>query len=173
MPKCINFTQNQPQITQINKVDLIQDIEEKDWDWIQNVNTRGPFLLISKIAEKMKNQGFGKIVNIASIFGSISKSKRAAYSTSKWGLIGLTKAVALDLAPYNILVNSVSPGFIDTELTRKILDYKEIEELKDTIPQKRLGEVEEIAKIVLFLSSDLNSYITGQNIIIDGGFTSA
>ena len=68
----------------------------------------------------MQDQGHGKIVNIGSIFGIVSKAKRAAYSTTKWGLIGFTKAVALDLAPYNVLVNTVSPGFVNTELTKNI-----------------------------------------------------
>ena len=89
------------------------------------------------------------------------------------GIIGFTKAIALDLAPDNILVNAVSPGFVDTELTRKILGNEGIKEIKNSIPQKRLANVEEIANTILFLVSDYNTYITGQNLIIDGGFTSA
>ena len=157
----------------VNKIDSIQDVTEDDWDWINNVNLRGPFLLTQVVADRMKKQGYGWMVNIASIFGVVSKTKRAAYSATKWGLIGFTKAVALDLAPHNILVNAVSPGFVDTELTRKILGNKEIEELIDTIPQKRLADAGEIAKTVVFLTSHHNTYITGQNIIVDGGFTSA
>jgi len=157
----------------VNKIDSIKDIAEDDWDWINNVNLRGPFLLTRAVSNIMQNQGYGRMVNIASIFGIVSKAKRAAYSTTKWGLVGFTKAVALDLAPHNILVNAVSPGFVDTELTRKILGNKEIEELIDTIPQKRLADAGEIAKTVVFLTSHHNTYITGQNIIIDGGFTSA
>ena len=121
----------------------------------------------------MRKQGSGNIVNIASIFGVVSKAKRVTYSTTKWGLVGFTKAVALDLAPYNILVNAVSPGFVDTELTRSVLGEKEIEKLVDTIPQNRLADAEEIAKTVIFLASNHNTYISGQNIIVDGGFTSA
>jgi 3-oxoacyl-[acyl-carrier protein] reductase len=121
----------------------------------------------------MKKQGYGKIVNIASVFSIVSRAKRAAYSTTKWGLVGFTKAIAHDLAPHNILVNAVSPGFVDTELTRRILGEKEIEKLVSSIPQKRLADAGEIAKAILFLTSDHNTYITGQNIIVDGGFTSA
>ena len=157
----------------VNKIDSIQDIVEDDWDWINHVNLRGPFQLTKAVSGLMKKQGQGKIVNIASIFGVVSKSKRAAYSTTKWGLVGLTKATALDLASHNILVNAVSPGFVDTELTRQILGDKEIEKLLDTIPQKRLAVAKEIAKTVIFLASDHNTYISGQNIIVDGGFTSA
>jgi len=157
----------------VNKIDSIKDIAEDDWDWINNVNLRGPFLLTRAVSKIMKNQGYGRMVNIASIFGVVSKAKRVAYSTTKWGLVGFTKAVALDLAPNNILVNAVSPGFVDTGLTRSILGEKEIEKLVDTIPQKRLADAYEIAKTVVFLTSHHNTYITGQNIIVDGGFTSA
>ena len=118
---------------------------------------------------KMKS---GKIINIASIFGNVSKSMRASYSSSKFGLKGLTRSTALDLAPFNILANSVSPGFIGTRLTKKILRKKGILKQSKIIPLKRLGKVEEVSKLVLFLSSDYNTYITGQDIIIDGGFTS-
>ncbi len=156
----------------VNKIGSIHEIDENDWDMINNVNLKGPFLLTRVVSDIMKRQNFGRIINIASIFGVVSKIKRTAYTTTKCGLIGFTKAVALDLAPYNILVNAVSPGFVDTELTRRILDDNEIEKLIDTIPQNRLADASEIAKIVIFLSSDHNTYITGQNIIVDGGFTS-
>jgi len=157
----------------VNKIDSIDKIEEDDWDWINHVNLRGPFLLTKAVSEIMKKKGQGKIVNIASIFGVVSKPKRAAYSTTKWGLIGFTKAVALDLAPYNILVNAISPGFVDTQLTRSILGENGMKEITETIPQQRLATVEEIAKTVVYLASDHNTYIAGQNIIVDGGFTSA
>ncbi len=114
----------------------------------------------------------GKIINISSIFGSVSKSQRSSYSSSKFGLIGLTKSSSLDLAKYNIMVNSVSPGFIKTKLTKKILKEKGIKKISKIIPMNRLGNVKEISNLVNFLSSKYNTYITGQNIIIDGGFTS-
>jgi len=157
----------------VNKIESLTEISVDDWDWINAVNLRGPFLLTQAVSKTMKEQNFGKIINIASIFSVVSKEKRAAYSSSKWGLVGFTKAAALDLAPFNVLVNAVSPGFVDTELTRRILDIKEIKALTEKIPQGRLAKPEEIAKVVLFLCSDKNSYITGQNIVIDGGFTSA
>lgn len=157
----------------VNKIESISDISVNDWDWINAVNLRGPFLLTKAVSETMKNQNYGKIINIASIFSIVSKEKRAAYSSTKWGLIGFTKAVALDLAPFNVQVNAVSPGFVDTDLTRKILGIKKMKQLCESIPQRRLAQPDEIAKLVLFLSSDQNTYITGQNIIVDGGFTSA
>ena len=157
----------------VNKIDSIHEISKNDWDWMNEVNLRGPFLITRSVSKIMKKQGYGKIVNIASVFSIVSRAKRAAYSTTKWGLVGFTKAIALDLAPHNILVNAVSPGFVDTELTRRILGEKEIEKLVSSIPQKRLADAGEIAKAILFLTSDHNTYITGQNIIVDGGFTSA
>lgn len=157
----------------VNKIDPIYEVAEKDWDWINAVNLRGPFLLTRTVSRKMRRQKYGRIINISSIFSVVSKEKRAAYSTTKWGLLGFTKAVALDLARFNIMVNAVSPGFVDTELTRRILGEKGIEELIKQIPQKRLAHSSEIAKVVLFLSSDQNTYITGQNIVVDGGFTCA
>ena len=157
----------------VNKIESVIKISVDDWDWINNVNLRGPFILTQAVAEKMKKQESGKIINIASILGVVSKEKRAAYSATKWGLIGFTKAVALDLALFNVQVNAVSPGFVDTYLTRRILGLKNMKQLTKTIPQGRLAKPDEIAKVVLFLCSELNTYITGQNIVVDGGFTSA
>jgi 3-oxoacyl-[acyl-carrier protein] reductase len=157
----------------VNKIDTISEISVDDWDWINTVNLRGPFLLTQSVIETMKKQDSGKIINIASIFGVVSKEKRAAYSSAKWGLIGFTKAVALEMASFNVQVNAVSPGFVDTELTRRILGPENMKRLVKTIPQGRLANPDEIANVVLFLCSDLNTYITGENIVVDGGFTSA
>jgi len=157
----------------VNKIDTITEISVEDWDWINAVNMRGPFLLTQAVSENMKKQKSGKIINIASIFSVVSKEKRSAYSSTKWGLIGFTKAVALELAPFNVQVNAVSPGFVDTDLTRQILGIKKMKQLCESIPQRRLAQPDEIARVVLFLCSDQNTYITGQNIIVDGGFTSA
>jgi NAD(P)-dependent dehydrogenase (short-subunit alcohol dehydrogenase family) len=157
----------------INKIDLAEDIDLGDFDAIQNVNVRAPFVLARTLVKNMAERKYGRIVNISSIFGHVSRSKRLSYSTSKFALLGMTKALALDYGASGVLVNCVSPGFIDTELTRGILKPHEIEALTDTVPLKRLGRPEEIARIVSFLASPQNSFITGQNIIADGGFTSA
>jgi 3-oxoacyl-[acyl-carrier protein] reductase len=156
----------------VNKINPIWKIEEEDWDWITEINLKGVFQVTKIISLKMKEQGFGRILNIASIFGVVSKAQRSAYSTTKFGLIGFTKGIALDLAPYNVLVNALSPGFVITELTKNILGLEQMEELAQTVPLQRFAEPEEIAKTALFLISSLNTYITGQNIIIDGGFVS-
>ena len=157
----------------MNKIDPIEKIKDEDWNNIYSINLYGPFVLTREISKIMKKNKYGRIVNIASIFGVISREKRAAYSSTKSGLIGLTKATAHDLAKDNILVNSISPGFINTELTKNILGEKSMKELSNSIPLKRLGDPDEIAKLVLFLTSDQNTYITGENIIIDGGYTIA
>mgnify|MGYP001615757540 CR=1 FL=1 len=154
----------------INRINYIYNISTKDWDEVIRVNLRGPFILSKEVANIMKKNRYGRIVNIASIFSVITREKRAVYTAAKAGLVGLTKTTAIDLAPYNILVNSVSPGFITTDLTKNILGKREMTRLKSSIPLGRLGAPEDVAGIVLFLSSDMNSYITGQNIIVDGGY---
>ena len=143
------------------------------WRRAIEVNLTAVFHLSQGLAPLLKKSAGGSIINIASIFGVVSKENRAAYSSTKWGLIGFTKAVALDLASFNVQVNAVSPGFVDTDLTRKIVGLNNIKQLAETIPQGRLATPDEIAKVVLFLCSDQNTYITGQNIVVDGGFTCA
>jgi 3-oxoacyl-[acyl-carrier protein] reductase len=154
----------------INKIDPFCDVEQEDWDNIMKVNLTAPFLVQQAVSKNMINQRYGKIVNISSIWGSISIAQRACYSTSKFGLRGLTLASAAELAQYNVLVNTVSPGFTLTDLTRQVLGAEKMKELSESIPMKRMADPSEISKTVLFVASDLNSYISGQNIIIDGGF---
>ena len=120
----------------------------------------------------MKKKKFGRIINISSIYGTVSREKRSLYSVSKFGLNGLTKSSALDLAKFNILVNSISPGVFNTKLTRKILKNKGIKKVKQNIPLGKIGDPKMIANLCVFLCSDLNNYITGQDIIVDGGYTS-
>ncbi len=155
----------------INRLNKIQDSKDNDWDEMIDVNLSAPYKLIKTVANKMIRDKYGRIVNIGSIFGKISKEKRSVYSVTKFGIHGLTVGSSNDLAKYNILVNTLSPGFISTELTKKNLSEEEIKELKSLIPIKKLGSTKDISNIVVFLMSDLNLYITGQNIIADGGFT--
>jgi len=157
----------------VNKIGDIDKINYEDWEKIININLSGAFFLSKEISKNMKKNMKGKILNISSIFGTVGKSKRVSYSSSKWGLIGLTKSSSLDLAKYNILVNAISPGVIQSELTNKILGKKGIDKIKKDIPLNRLASIDEIVNVISFLVSDKNSYMTGQNIIIDGGYTSA
>ena len=156
----------------INIIESIDEIQKNHWDEVLSVNLTGPMCIMKEVSKLMKkNNKGGKILNISSIFGVVSRAKRNAYSASKSGLIGLTRSCALDLAPYNILVNAICPGFTDTELSRTILTKKEIDELTSRIPLGRFADVSEIAKVAVALCSDLNTYITGQTLVIDGGVT--
>jgi len=155
----------------INKIGKFEEIENKDYDDIIKINQKVPFLLTQAVLPNMKKIGWGRIVNITSIFGHITKEYRAPYSTSKFGLDGMTAALSAEVAEFGILANCVGPGFIDTELTRTVLGEKGMNELRKRIPIKRLGKPEEVAKLVLWLVSAENTYLTGQNIMIDGGFS--
>lgn len=156
----------------INCIEPIDELSEENWNKILKVNLTGSMKMTKAAANVMKNSGVsGKILNISSIFGVVSKEKRSSYSASKFGLIGLTRACALDLAPYNILVNALCPGFTNTELTASILSKKDMADMAMEVPIGRFAEVDEIAKAALFLVSDLNTYMTGQTLIADGGFT--
>tara|TARA_B100000575_G_scaffold291984_1_gene299209 strand:+ start:8563 stop:9261 length:699 start_codon:yes stop_codon:yes gene_type:complete len=155
----------------INVIDNFEDIKEHDFDDIIKVNLKAPFLTCQAVIPSMKEKNYGRIVNIGSIFSILSKAKRASYSASKFGLDGLTKALASEVSEFNILANCVSPGVIETDLTRKILGEAGISQMKKNIPQGRLGGTEEVAELVFWLASKNNSYISGQNILIDGGYS--
>jgi 3-oxoacyl-[acyl-carrier protein] reductase len=155
----------------INRINFINETLLEDFRDVMAVNIEAPFLITREVSKIMKRNKYGRIVNISSIWGVISKAKRSVYSMSKFALRGLTVCASIELAPYNILVNSVSPGFVLTELTKNILSEQEMVELAVQVPVRRFATPEEISKTVLFLASSLNTYITGQNIIVDGGYT--
>ena len=155
----------------INIIKPLNEVSNKDYDRLMSVNLSAPFRIIQSLIPNMKEHNYGRIVNIASIWSEISKSGRSLYTTSKTGIVGFTRSVAVEYGTLNILVNTVSPGFTITELTEASLSTDEINSLSKQIPLQRFAEPSEIAKTVLFLCSDLNTYITGQNIIIDGGFS--
>jgi 3-oxoacyl-[acyl-carrier protein] reductase len=119
----------------------------------------------------MKKNNYGRIVNVSSIWGSITKKGRTSYSVSKNGIIGLTRSLAVEGADSNVIVNSISPGFTETELTRRSLSDSDILDIEKTIPIGRMADPNEISNVSLFLLSECNSYMTGQNIIVDGGFS--
>lgn len=155
----------------ISKNDSIYNVNPIDYERITRVNLRGAFMICRTVCQLMKKARYGRIVNIASIWGSITKEKRAVYSVTKFGLVGMTKAIAVDMAPFNVLANIVSPGFVMTDLVKAVFSPSEIEGLSAQVPLLRFAQPEEISKTVMFLASDLNTYLTGQNIVIDGGFT--
>jgi 3-oxoacyl-[acyl-carrier protein] reductase len=134
------------------------------------VNVEAAFLLVQAIGSAMAARGNGRIVNIGSVYGSVSRPGRALYSTTKAALDGLTRAAAVELGPSNVLVNSVCPGFVDTDLTRQNNTAEQITSLCANVPLRRLASVAEIADFVFYLGSESNTYISGQTIAIDGGF---
>lgn len=144
-------------------------LTDRVWRKIFLTNLDGPMQLMRAVGDRMKNRSGGHIVNVASIAGTVCKPNAAAYSASKLALIGLTRAAAIDLAPHGILVNSVSPGTTHTNMVDKLLNQEQINSLVTRIPLGRLANPDEIANAILFLVSNLNTYITGQNLIIDGG----
>ena len=137
----------------ILKVGKHNELSSSDFQEILQINVVAPFEIISGVVESMKQRKFGRIVNISSIWGQISREGRSLYSSSKAALDALTKSFALEFASYNILINSVAPGYV-----------------KKTIPMQRFAEKNEISNLVKFLCSEDNSYITGQIITIDGGY---
>lgn len=155
----------------INIVEPIDKISEQNWNNIMRVNLTGPMQLIQAVIPKMKAGRYGRILNVSSIWAVISKEKRAAYSASKTGLIGLTRAVSLELSAYNIMVNALCPGFTMTDLTRSTLSNSEIVRLSKQVPLGRFAQPKEIAHVAVFLCSGINSYLTGQAITVDGGFS--
>jgi 3-oxoacyl-[acyl-carrier protein] reductase len=155
----------------INVIEGIDRLKKENWDDIIKVNLSGPMTLVKELCGNMKKKRWGRILNISSIWGVVGKEKRNSYAASKTGLIGLTRSLALDLAPYNILVNALCPGFTSTELTSASLSKSEMNKLSSEIPLKRFARVDEIAKSAIFLCSSLNSYITGQHVVVDGGYT--
>lgn len=155
----------------INIISNFCDIEKKEFDKIQQINVAAPLQLCQAVLPHMKAQSWGRILNISSIWGKISKAGRASYSASKFAIDGMTAALAAEVAQHDILANCISPGFIDTDLTRSTLGEVGMKEITATIPIGRLGQAEEIAALAVWLASPENSYISGQNIAIDGGFT--
>lgn len=155
----------------INEINPIESVTDEEIHQMMNTNLISPIRLLRGFAGNMKKQKYGRIVNIGSIWAVVSKSGRCIYSATKNGIHGVTNTLAVELAEYNILVNTVCPGFTLTELTRKNNSQKEIELISKDIPMQRMAEPKEIAEVVYFLCSTQNTYLTGQKITVDGGFT--
>ena len=140
----------------------------EEWLRVIQVNLFGAFYCIKAALPYMIENGWGRIINISSIIALSGNVGQANYAAAKAGIIGLTKSLALELAKKNITVNAVAPGFIDTEMTKKI-PSEIYEMIKNKIPQKRFGTPEEVARVVAFLADEKSSYITGQVYGINGG----
>ena len=152
----------------ITRDNLLFRMSAQEWNDVLSVNLTSAFLISKLVLRQMAKQRSGSVINVASIVGIIGNGGQTNYSASKAGLIGFTKSSSREVAPRNVRVNAVAPGFINTKMT-EALNEEQQNALKQQIPMGRIGEPEEVAKVVLFLASDLASYITGQVIQITGG----
>lgn len=151
-------------------INPLSNIIDMDQEYVMKVNYYAPLKIIQQCLPYMIEQRSGHIINIGSIWSHISKESRAAYSASKSALESLARSITSEYSKYGILANTVSPGFILTDLTKQNNTEEEIKRLEDNLPLKRLGGANDIANLVYFLATQ-NKYITGQNIIIDGGYS--
>jgi 3-oxoacyl-[acyl-carrier protein] reductase len=144
---------------------------EEDWDFMLNINLKGAFLCSSAASKHMIKQKSGKIISTASIAGKVGFADSSAYCASKGGIISMTRELAMELAPYNINVNAVAPGVVDTNMTKGLMeDEKAKQGLLTSIPLGRIGRPEDIAKAVVFLASEDSDYVTGHTLVVDGGW---
>ncbi|EDP74632.1 3-oxoacyl-[acyl-carrier-protein] reductase [Hydrogenivirga sp. 128-5-R1-1] len=152
----------------INRDTLFIRMKYEDWDEIIRVNLTGTFLITQLVVKGMLKKKWGRVINMSSVVAFIGNVGQANYSAAKAGLVGFTKTLAKELAPRNITVNAIAPGFIETDMTENLP-----EEIKqgflNQIPMNRFGKSEDVANVVLFLASDLSSYITGEVIHVNGG----
>lgn len=155
----------------INRINMLESMIDGDINDMMNVNLISPLRILRAFVPCMKKARFGRIVNIGSIWGVISKPGRTGYSITKHGIHGITKTLALELARDGILVNTVAPGQTMTELTRSNNSSEAIKQMEKDIPLGRLASPEEIAKAVFFLGNEGNTYITGQELVVDGGLS--
>lgn len=161
----VHFLVNNAGITRDN---LLLRMSEAEWESVIKVNLTGTYNFTKAVTRHMIKKRFGRIVNIASVIGVMGNAGQSNYAASKAGIIGFSKAVAKELAGRNITVNAIAPGFIDTAMTAALPEQNR-EEMRRMIPLDRFGTGEDVANVVLFLLSDLGSYITGQVVHCDGG----
>ena len=155
----------------INTIAPLDALGDGVLDEMLQVNLKAPLQIVRALGGRIGGSRTGRIVNLSSIWAFVSKEGRCGYTAAKAAVRGVTQTLALELAPRNILVNAVAPGFVDTELTRRNNTPEQIAALAETIPLARLAAPEEIAELIGFLASERNTYITGQTLVIDGGYT--
>ncbi|MDP2901163.1 MAG: SDR family oxidoreductase [Candidatus Bathyarchaeota archaeon] len=144
----------------------------EEWRRVIDTNLTGPFLVCRAFVPHMVGKGYGRIINTTSTMSHVATPTRTAYAASKAGLLGFTRALALELAPEKITVNGISPGWFETELTKPIWsDPRANDDLVSRIPLGRWGDVNDVARLAVYLCSEEAGYITGTDILIDGGYT--
>ena len=156
---------NNAGITQDN---LIMRMKDEEWDEVINTNLNSIFRITKESIKDMVKSKYGRIINIGSVVGLSGNPGQVNYASSKSALLGFTKSLARELASRNITVNTISPGFIETDMTKKLSDDQQ-KTITKSIPLSRLGSSDDIANLALFLASDKGSYITGENINVNGG----
>ncbi|MTT32307.1 3-oxoacyl-[acyl-carrier-protein] reductase [Terrilactibacillus sp. BCM23-1] len=152
----------------ITRDTLLMRMKEDDWDSVLNINLKGVFNTTKAVTRQMMKQKSGRIINVSSVVGIIGNPGQANYVAAKAGVIGLTKSAARELAPRNITVNAIAPGFISTDMTEDLPEEIK-EQMKKQIPLNYFGEPEDVAAVVKFLASEDSRYMTGQILNIDGG----
>lgn len=152
----------------ITKDGLLLKMTEEDFDKVININLKGTFNCIKHVTRQMLKQKAGRIINMSSVVGVAGNAGQVNYAASKAGVIGMTKSAAKELGSRGITVNAIAPGYIDTDMTAVLSDDIK-NQIIDSVPLKRMGQVEDIANAVVFLASDKASYITGQVLSVDGG----
>jgi 3-oxoacyl-[acyl-carrier protein] reductase len=155
----------------INPLGAAADFTDADLAATLEVNLAAPMRLARALTPGMAARGWGRVVNLSSIWSGVARARRFVYASTKAGLNGMTRALAVELAGAGVLVNAVAPGYVETELTRANNSAQDLERIRGTIPTGRLAQPREIAEVVAFLCSARNSYLTGQVLFVDGGFT--
>ena len=155
----------------INKINYFHKIKENEFNKIFNVNFMAAYHFSQAVIPGMIKKKWGRIINISSIFGEVTKEKRSSYSISKFALKSLTKSLGVEYSKYGILTNCVAPGVVNTDLTKKILNLNDKKDFLKKIPIGKFAEPNDIASLVHWLASEDNKYVTGQHILIDGGYT--
>ncbi len=156
----------------VNVRGTVSEISEADWDSVLDINLKAPFLLARRFGPAMAERGWGRVVMLGSIMSSVSIAARSPYASSKAGVLGLTRTLAIEWATKGVTVNTICPGPFATDMNRALLDDpRKYNEFVSKIPMGRWGELPEIAGAALFLASPASSYVTGSALYIDGGWT--
>lgn len=148
-----------------------EKMTEEDWDFVLDLNLKGAFFTAQRVGNQMIKQEHGKIINVASVFGFAGDGNVVSYCASKGGLILMTKSLAIAWARHNIQVNAIAPGYVETEMNSDVLNQEKVfKHLMNNTPMKRLGQVEDVVGAVVFMSSPASDFMTGETVVIDGGW---